>query len=96
MGRKNPRIIYKKPVSLWSCSVIGSYFCENAVSEVAIGYRKMITYVFLLELTNTNLEDIWFLQNGTTFNFAYETIQLVNEKIDCVRSIKTFHNQFLG
>ena len=92
-GSENPRMIAEKPfhsqrVTVWCCfwigGVIGPYFFENepgaTVTVNGLRYRAMITDFLWPELEDTDVDDVYFQQDGATCHTSNETIAILQEK----------------
>ena len=69
---------------LWSGGIIGPFFFKNdagaTVTVNGIRYRAMINQFLFPEIDDTDVDDIWFQQDGATCHTANETINLLKEK----------------
>lgn len=92
-GHENPREIHEKAMhpqrvtvwcGLWAGGVIGPYFFEDengqGVTVNGDRYRAMINNFLWPEITDMNLNDMWFQQDGATCHTANETMNLLASK----------------
>ncbi|GFV15647.1 uncharacterized protein TNCV_3059921 [Trichonephila clavipes] len=69
--------------ALWVGGIIGPYFFKNDeghnVTVNGDRYRAMITNLFIPELNNHDVQELWFQQDGTTCHTARATIHLLKD-----------------
>ncbi|GFV69422.1 transposable element Tc3 transposase [Trichonephila clavipes] len=69
--------------ALWAGGIIGPYFFKNDeghnVTVNADRYRAMITNFFIPELSNQDVQELWFQQDGATCHTARATIDLLKD-----------------
>ncbi|GFX16369.1 uncharacterized protein TNCV_32431 [Trichonephila clavipes] len=69
--------------ALWAGGIIGPYFFKNDeghnVKVNGDRYRAMITNFFIPELTNHDVQELWFQQDGVTCHTARATIDLLKD-----------------
>ncbi|GFU88426.1 uncharacterized protein TNCV_3353661 [Trichonephila clavipes] len=83
----NPQVYVETPLhpekltvwcALWAGGIIGPYFFKNNESHnVTVNgdrYRAMITNIFIPELNNHDVQELWFQQDGATCHTARATI----------------------
>ncbi|GFW17525.1 DUF4817 domain-containing protein [Trichonephila clavipes] len=88
----NPQVYVETPLhpekltvwcSLWAGGIIGPYFFKNDeghnITVNADRYRAMITNVFIPELNNHDVQELWFQQDGATCHTARATIDLLKD-----------------
>ncbi|GFV39653.1 uncharacterized protein TNCV_4183581 [Trichonephila clavipes] len=88
----NPQVYVETPLhpekltvscALWAGGIIGPYFFKNDeghnVTVNGDRYRAMITNVFIPELNNHDVEELWFQQDGATCHTARATIYLLKD-----------------
>ncbi|GFX00392.1 putative transposable element [Trichonephila clavipes] len=71
--------------ALWAGGIIGSNFFKNDeghnVTVNGYRYRAMITNLFILELNNHDVQELWFQQDGATCHAARATIDLLKDTL---------------
>ncbi|GFV30887.1 uncharacterized protein TNCV_4013211 [Trichonephila clavipes] len=69
--------------ALWAGGIIGPYFFKNDeghnVTVNGDRYRAMITNFFIPELSNHDVQELWFQQDGATCHTARATINLLKD-----------------
>ncbi|GFX88307.1 DUF4817 domain-containing protein [Trichonephila clavipes] len=69
--------------ALWAGGIIGPYFCKNDeghnVTVNGDRYRAMITNLFIHELNNHDVQELWLQQDGVTGHTARATIDLLKD-----------------
>ncbi|GFV46751.1 DUF4817 domain-containing protein [Trichonephila clavipes] len=88
----NPQVYVETPLhpekltvwcTLWAGGIIGPYFFKNDeghnVTVNGDRYRAMITNVFIPELNNQDVQELWFQQDGATCHTARATIDLLKD-----------------
>ncbi|GFW60734.1 DUF4817 domain-containing protein [Trichonephila clavipes] len=69
--------------ALWAGGIIGPYFFKNDeghnVTVNGDRYRAMITNFFIPELSNHDVQELWFQQDGATCHTARATIDLLKD-----------------
>ncbi|GFW69385.1 uncharacterized protein TNCV_487341 [Trichonephila clavipes] len=68
--------------ALWDGGIIGPYFKNDEGHNVTINgdrYRAMITNLFIPELNNHDVQELWFQQDGATCHTARATIDLLKD-----------------
>ncbi|GFW02942.1 uncharacterized protein TNCV_683681 [Trichonephila clavipes] len=69
--------------ALWAGGVIGPYFFKNDegynVTVNGDRYRVMITNFFIPELSNHDVQELWFQQDDATCHTARATIDLLKD-----------------
>ncbi|GFU76245.1 putative transposable element [Trichonephila clavipes] len=69
--------------ALWAAGIIGPYFFKNdeghKVTVNGDRYRSMITNFFIPELSNHDVQELWFQQDGATWHTARATIELLKD-----------------
>lgn len=91
-GTENPCITHQEPlhpikVTAWCAvyagGVIGPFFFENATGQTTTvdgaRYRAMITQLFLPQLDELGLGNMWFQQDGATAHTARATTDILKE-----------------
>ncbi|GFX13180.1 uncharacterized protein TNCV_2989441 [Trichonephila clavipes] len=91
----NPQVHVETPLhpekltvwcALWAGGIIGPYFFKNDeghnVTVNGDRYRAMITNVFIPELNNHDVQELWFQQDGATCHTARATIDLLKDTFD--------------
>ncbi|GFW42363.1 transposase [Trichonephila clavipes] len=86
----NPKVYVETPLhpekltvwcALWAGGIIGPYFFKNDeghnVTVNGDRYRAKITSVFIPELNNHDVQELWFQQDGATCHTARATIDLL-------------------
>ncbi|GFU55086.1 transposable element Tc3 transposase [Trichonephila clavipes] len=96
----NPQVYVETPLNpekltvwcaLWAGGIIGPYFFKNDeghnVTANGDRYRAMITNIFIPELNNHDVQELWFQQDGATCHTARATIDLLKDTFgDCLIS----------
>ncbi|GFS60855.1 DUF4817 domain-containing protein [Trichonephila clavipes] len=88
----NPQVYVETPLhpekltvwcTLWAGGIIGPYFFKNDeghnVTVNGDRYRAMITNFFIPELSNHDVQELWFQQDGATYHTARATIDLLKD-----------------
>ncbi|GFS93334.1 uncharacterized protein TNCV_2697891 [Trichonephila clavipes] len=88
----NPQVYVETPLhpekltvwcALWAGGIIGPYFFKNDEGHnVAVNgdrYRAMITKFFIPELNNSDVQELWFQQDGAACHTARATIDLLKD-----------------
>ncbi|GFT97159.1 DUF4817 domain-containing protein [Trichonephila clavipes] len=88
----NPQVYVETPLhpekltvwcTLWAGGIIGPYFFKNDeghnVTVNGDRYRAMITNFFIPELSNHDVQELWFQQDGATCHTARATIDLLKD-----------------
>ncbi|GFX28339.1 transposase [Trichonephila clavipes] len=88
----NPQLYVETPLhlekltvwcALWAGGIIGPYFFINDeghnVTVNGDRYRAMITNFFIPELSNHDVQELWFQQDGATCHTARATIDLLKD-----------------
>ncbi|GFT63494.1 putative DD41D transposase [Trichonephila clavipes] len=88
----NPQVYVETPLhpekltvwcALWAGGIIGPFFFKNYeghnVTVNGDRYRAMITNVFIPELNNHDVQELWFQQDGATCHTARATIDLLKD-----------------
>ncbi|GFU92479.1 transposon Tf2-11 polyprotein [Trichonephila clavipes] len=88
----NPQVYVETPLhpekltvwyALWAGGIIGPYFFKNDeghnVTVNGDRYRAMITNFFISELSNHDVQELWFQQDGSTCHTARATIDLLKD-----------------
>ena len=84
---ENPYAIHQQPLhdkkvtawcGLWAGGLIGPYFFDGTVNGNR--YRQMLTDFLWPKLTQLDLDNMWFQQDGATSHTANDTIELIREK----------------
>ncbi|GFT38573.1 putative DD41D transposase [Trichonephila clavipes] len=88
----NPQVYVEAPLhpekltvwcALWAGAIIGPYFFKNDeshnVTVNGVRYRAMITNLFIPELNNPDVQELWFQQDGATCHTARATIDLLKD-----------------
>ncbi|GFW82758.1 putative transposable element [Trichonephila clavipes] len=88
----NPQVYVETPLhpekltvwcALWAGRIIGPYFFKNdeghKVTVNGDRYRAMITNLFIPELNNHDVQELWFQQDGATCHAARATIDLLKD-----------------
>ncbi|GFX25336.1 putative DD41D transposase [Trichonephila clavipes] len=88
----NPQVYVETPLhpekltawcALWAGGIIGSYFFKNDeghnVTVKGDRYRAMITNVFIPELNNHDVQELWFQKDGATCHTANAPIDLLKD-----------------
>ncbi|GFX13332.1 putative DD41D transposase [Trichonephila clavipes] len=88
----NPQVYVETPLhpekltvwcALWAGGIIGPYFFKNDeghnVTVNGDRYRTMITNFFIPELSNHDVQELWFQQDGATCHTAHATIDLLKD-----------------
>ncbi|GFX33700.1 putative transposable element [Trichonephila clavipes] len=91
----NPQVYVETPLhpekltvwcALWAGGIIGPYFFKNDdghnVTVNGDRYRTMITNVFIPELNNHDVQELWFQQDGATCHTTRATIDLLKDTFD--------------
>ncbi|GFV39868.1 putative transposable element [Trichonephila clavipes] len=91
----NPQVYVETPLhpekltvwcALWAGGIIGPYFFKNNeghnVTVNGDRYRAMITNFFIPELSNHDVQELWFQQDGATCHTARVTIDLLKDRFD--------------
>ncbi|GFS57852.1 uncharacterized protein TNCV_2909381 [Trichonephila clavipes] len=69
--------------ALWAGGIIGPYIFKNDeghnVTVNGDRYRAMITNLFIPELNNHDVQELWFQQDGATCHTARATIDLLKD-----------------
>ncbi|GFT97319.1 uncharacterized protein TNCV_2899141 [Trichonephila clavipes] len=69
--------------ALWAGGIIGPYFFKNDeghnITVNGDRYRAMITNIFIPELNNHDVQELWFQQDGATCHTARATIDLLKD-----------------
>ncbi|GFV86122.1 transposase [Trichonephila clavipes] len=69
--------------ALWTGGIIGPYFFKNDeghnVTVNGDRYRAMITNFFIPELSNHDVQELWFQQDGAACHTARATIDLLKD-----------------
>ncbi|GFX01899.1 DUF4817 domain-containing protein [Trichonephila clavipes] len=66
--------------ALWAGGIIGPYFKNDKDHNITVNgdrYRAMITNVFIPELNNHDVQELWFQQDGATCHSVRATIYLL-------------------
>lgn len=92
-GDENPKETIEKAMypervtawcGLWAGGVIGPYFFENEYGKTCTvngeRYRTMLSDFLWQHLTDMDLNDMWFQQDGATCHTAKQTIMLLRSK----------------
>ncbi|GFX00475.1 transposable element Tc3 transposase [Trichonephila clavipes] len=96
----NPQVYVETPLhpeklivwcALWAGGIIGPYFFKNDeghnVTVNGDRYRAMITNFLIPELSNHDIQELWFQQDGATCHTARDTIDLLKDTFgDCLIS----------
>ncbi|GFW50872.1 uncharacterized protein TNCV_3591541 [Trichonephila clavipes] len=73
----------KKKCALWAGGITGPYFFKNDeghnVTVNGDRYRAMIANLFIPELNNHDVQELWFQQDGATCHTARATIDLLKD-----------------
>ncbi|GFV53111.1 uncharacterized protein TNCV_881001 [Trichonephila clavipes] len=90
----NPQVYVETPLhpekltvwcALWAGGIIGPYFFKNEeghnVTVNGDRYRAMITNIFISELNNHDVQELWFQQDGATCHIALATIDLLKDTL---------------
>ncbi|GFU91369.1 uncharacterized protein TNCV_2541371 [Trichonephila clavipes] len=90
----NPQVYLETPLhpekltvwcALWAGGIIGPYFFKNDeghnVTVNGDRYRAMITNLFIPELNNHDVQELWFQQDGATCHTARATIDLLKDTL---------------
>ncbi|GFV20718.1 probable 39S ribosomal protein L45, mitochondrial [Trichonephila clavipes] len=90
----NPQVYVETPLhpekltvwcALWAGEIIGLYFFKNDeghnVTVNSDRYRAMITYFFIPELNNHDVQELGFQQDGATCHTARATIDLLKDTL---------------
>ncbi|GFY25598.1 uncharacterized protein TNCV_2487181 [Trichonephila clavipes] len=90
----NPQVYFETPFhpetltvwcALWAGGIIGPYFFKNDeghnVTVNGDRYRAMISNVFIPELNNHDIQELWFQQDGATCHTARAAIDLLKDTI---------------
>ncbi|GFX70023.1 uncharacterized protein TNCV_340501 [Trichonephila clavipes] len=90
----NPQVYVETPLhpeklivwcALWAGGIIRPYFFKNDeghnVTVNGDRYRAMITNVFIPELNNYDVQELWFQQDGATCHTARATIDLLKDTL---------------
>ncbi|GFW73995.1 uncharacterized protein TNCV_545191 [Trichonephila clavipes] len=88
----NPQVYVEAPLhpekltvwcALWAGGIIGPYFFKNDerhnITVNGDRYRAMITNVFIPELNNHDVQELWFQKDGATCHTARATIDLLKD-----------------
>ncbi|GFU37792.1 putative transposable element [Trichonephila clavipes] len=88
----NPQVYVETPLhpekltvwyALWAGGIMGPYFFKNdegrKVTVNGDRYRAMITNIFIPELNNHDVQELWFQQDGATCHTARTTIDLLKD-----------------
>ncbi|GFX76859.1 uncharacterized protein TNCV_3278941 [Trichonephila clavipes] len=88
----NPQVYVETPLhpekltvwcALWAGGIIGPFFFKNDegpnVTVNGDRYRAMITNFFIPELSNHDVQELWFQQDGATCHTARATIDLLKD-----------------
>ncbi|GFV75761.1 DUF4817 domain-containing protein [Trichonephila clavipes] len=88
----NPQVYVETPLhpekltvwcALWAGGIIGPYFFKNDEGHNVIvngdRYRAIITILFISELNNHDVQELWFQQDGATCHTARATIDLLKD-----------------
>ncbi|GFT26758.1 transposable element Tc3 transposase [Trichonephila clavipes] len=88
----NPQVYVETPLhpekltvwcALWAGGIIGPYFFKNDeghnVTVNGDRYRAMITNFFIPELSNHDVQELWFQQDGATCHTARAPIDLLKD-----------------
>ncbi|GFV10116.1 uncharacterized protein TNCV_3660681 [Trichonephila clavipes] len=89
----NPQVVYVETslhpekltvwCALWAGGIIGPYFFKNDeghnVTVNGDRYRAMITNLFIPELNNHDVQELWFQQDGATCHTARAAIDLLKD-----------------
>ncbi|GFU48455.1 uncharacterized protein TNCV_221541 [Trichonephila clavipes] len=71
--------------ALWAGGIIGPYFFKNDeghnVTVNGDRHRAMITNLFIPELNNNDVQELWFQQDGTTCRTARATIDFIERHV---------------
>ncbi|GFW49721.1 uncharacterized protein TNCV_358241 [Trichonephila clavipes] len=71
--------------ALWDGGIIDPYFFKNDeghnVTVNGVWYRAMITNIFIPELNNHDVQELWFQQDGATCHTARATIDLLKDTL---------------
>ncbi|GFT89772.1 uncharacterized protein TNCV_1665431 [Trichonephila clavipes] len=91
----NPQVYVETPLhpekltvwcALWAGGIIGPYFFKNDeghnVTVNGDRYRAMITNFFIPELSNHDVQELWFQQDGATCHTARAAIDLLKDTFD--------------
>ncbi|GFW92371.1 uncharacterized protein TNCV_4920001 [Trichonephila clavipes] len=69
--------------ALWAGGIIGPYFFKNDegnnVTVNGVRYRAMITNFFIPELSNHDVQELWFQPDGATCHTARAIINLLKD-----------------
>ncbi|GFW63237.1 uncharacterized protein TNCV_3476531 [Trichonephila clavipes] len=68
--------------ALWAGGIIGPYFKNDEGHNVTVNgdrYRAMITNLFIPELNNDDVQELWFQQDGATCHTACARINLLKD-----------------
>ncbi|GFW98070.1 uncharacterized protein TNCV_2491261 [Trichonephila clavipes] len=89
-----PQVYVKTPLhpekltvwcALWAGGLIGPYFFKNDgghnVTVNGYRYRALITNLFIPELNNHDIQELWFQQDGATCHTARATIDLLKDTL---------------
>ncbi|GFU33224.1 uncharacterized protein TNCV_4157261 [Trichonephila clavipes] len=90
----NPQVYVETPFrpekltvwcALWAGGIIGPHFFKNDESHnLTVNgdrYRAMITNIFIPELNNHDVQELWFQQDGATCHTARATIDLLKDTL---------------
>ncbi|GFY15219.1 DUF4817 domain-containing protein [Trichonephila clavipes] len=87
----NPQVYVETPLhpekltvwcALWAGGIIGPYFKNDEGLNVTVNddrYRAMITNLFIPELNNHDVQELWFQQDGAICHTARATIDLLKD-----------------
>ncbi|GFW74516.1 uncharacterized protein TNCV_2414151 [Trichonephila clavipes] len=91
-SESNPQVYVETPLhpeklifwcALWAGGIIGRYFFKidegHNVTVNGDRYRAMITNLFIPELNNHDVQELWFQQDGATCHTARATIDLLKD-----------------
>ncbi|GFX48372.1 uncharacterized protein TNCV_4613691 [Trichonephila clavipes] len=89
----NPQVYVKTPLhpekltvgcALWAGGITGPYFSKTTKATRLVNgdrYRAMITNFFIPELSNHDVQELWFQQDGATCHTARATIDLLKDTL---------------
>ncbi|GFV67513.1 retrovirus-related Pol polyprotein from transposon 297 [Trichonephila clavipes] len=89
----NPQVYVETPLhpekltvwcALWAGGIIGPFFKNDEGHNVTVNgdrYRAMITNFFIPELTNHDVQELWFQQDGATCHTTRATIDLLKDTL---------------
>ena len=100
----NPQVYVKTPLhpekmtvwcALWAGGIIGPYFFKNDDGQnVTVNgdrYRAMITNIFIPELNNHDVQELWFQQDGATCH-GHRSNSCARWRIDSFGSSAMLHS----